>query len=615
MKQTKKIFSRILILLMVISLIAPGNAVAVKAAETDYQAKLTAVTKCLHDNVKPVYTAEWALLQQARQDNPDKKWLHDYYNALVDQLKDEEKISEMQPSDWARVILAVEALGGDPADFNGRNLFDNLADFSKIDTSAWGMATMSIIMMAVGSREDSVFDKADVPAEKRTTKEKLKNAVLALYNTEEKCFNTSDYYTGDAVPDSDNSAYAIQALAGYYKTDSDIKTKIDDTLATLGDKFVDENACVTSFGYANACSTAQVICALTSVGIDPASDARFTKDGKTLIDGLCSYFDDATGGIKGYDGEIDYAFNTVQAAYALVAYDRLKNDQTFVFDSSDVTEPIYHYTEKTELVNVKEATCTEAGYTGDKVCDDCGEIFEKGKEIPAKGHTPVEIPAVAATETTAGKTAGKKCSVCGAIIEEPKDVPALGTLNDDYKVTSSDTSNPTVEYNGSADKTSAAIEIPATVKDANGVEYKVTKIADGAFKGNTTVTTVTIGENVTEIGKNAFLGCTSLKTLKIDSNKITKIGESAFKGDKALKSVDLSKSKIKTIGKNAFSGCKKLSKIKINGDKVKTVGKNAFKNVKKNAKIIIKAKNKKTYNKVVKLIEKSGAKNVKIASK
>ena len=39
-----------------------------------------------------------------------------------------------------------------------------------------------------------------------------------------------------------------------------------------------------------------------------------------------------------------------------------------------------------ELANVKAATCTEAGYTGDEVCTVCGETVKKGTEIPALGH-------------------------------------------------------------------------------------------------------------------------------------------------------------------------------------------------------------------------------------
>lgn len=39
-----------------------------------------------------------------------------------------------------------------------------------------------------------------------------------------------------------------------------------------------------------------------------------------------------------------------------------------------------------ELANVKAATCTEAGYTGDSVCKWCGKVLKAGEEIPALGH-------------------------------------------------------------------------------------------------------------------------------------------------------------------------------------------------------------------------------------
>lgn len=43
-----------------------------------------------------------------------------------------------------------------------------------------------------------------------------------------------------------------------------------------------------------------------------------------------------------------------------------------------------HKTVKTEA---KAATCTSEGYTGDKVCKDCGEVLEKGEIIPKLAHS------------------------------------------------------------------------------------------------------------------------------------------------------------------------------------------------------------------------------------
>ena len=87
--------------------------------------------------------------------------------------------------------------------------------------------------------------------------------------------------------------------------------------------------------------------------------------------------------------------------------------------------------ETTELQNAKEATCTEAGYTGDEICTKCGETVKTGEEIPALGHTSAEAVReneVAATCTEAGSyDEVVYCSVCGEeISRETKNVEAAG---------------------------------------------------------------------------------------------------------------------------------------------------------------------------------------------
>ena len=42
--------------------------------------------------------------------------------------------------------------------------------------------------------------------------------------------------------------------------------------------------------------------------------------------------------------------------------------------------------QQTHIEREKKPTCTEPGYTGDEVCDACGTVVKKGKEIPATGH-------------------------------------------------------------------------------------------------------------------------------------------------------------------------------------------------------------------------------------
>ncbi len=97
------------------------------------------------------------------------------------------------------------------------------------------------------------------------------------------------------------------------------------------------------------------------------------------------------------------------------------------------------------------------------------------------------------------------------------------------KVTSSSKKNPTVTVTKITDKKAKKFTIPATVK-VKGVTYKVTAVSDRAFKGNKKLTTVTIGKNVTKIGKEAFSGCKNLKKITVTAGKLKTISKNAFKG-------------------------------------------------------------------------------------
>lgn len=66
----------------------------------------------------------------------------------------------------------------------------------------------------------------------------------------------------------------------------------------------------------------------------------------------------------------------------------------------------------------------------------------------------------------------------------------------------------------------------------DGQKYTIVEISAGAFKGcKKKMTSVTIGANVTTIGKNAFQGCKKLATVTIkNKSKLKKVGSGAFKG-------------------------------------------------------------------------------------
>ena len=80
----------------------------------------------------------------------------------------------------------------------------------------------------------------------------------------------------------------------------------------------------------------------------------------------------------------------------------------------------------TKVINKKDATCTEDGYTGDTVCAICGKEITKGETIQAKGHTEVIDARVEPTCTKTGLTEGKHCSVCNEILVAQTEIPATG---------------------------------------------------------------------------------------------------------------------------------------------------------------------------------------------
>ena len=88
--------------------------------------------------------------------------------------------------------------------------------------------------------------------------------------------------------DVDVTAMAVQALAPYYKTDSSVRSAVNNALTLLSNR-QKEKGDFASYGVNNPESTAQVLTALSSLGIDCETDRRFIKNGNTLFDGIALY--------------------------------------------------------------------------------------------------------------------------------------------------------------------------------------------------------------------------------------------------------------------------------------------------------------------------------------
>jgi hypothetical protein len=89
----------------------------------------------------------------------------------------------------------------------------------------------------------------------------------------------------------------------------------------------------------------------------------------------------------------------------------------------------------------------------------------------------------------------------------------------------------------------------------------VTQIGPNAFAGCSGLTSLTIPSNVTQLGPNSFNGCTNLQTL-ILSSTLTGIPSSCFFGCSSLIELTIPSS-VTSIGSNAFNGCSSLTQLDI----------------------------------------------------
>lgn len=252
----------------------------------------------------------------------------------------------------------------------------------------------------------------------------------------------------------------------------------------------------------------------------------------------------------------------------------------------------------------KPVTCTENGMKT-RTCTVCKE--PETEEIPMVEH--VMDAGTITKQPTTTETGMKEyhCTTCGVLMkleEVSKILPDAGTVVVDTKskanftVIAGENGDAEVAYKAPTDKKQTTIKIPETIKTADGTTYKVTVVADNAFKNCTKVKKITISSSVETIGNNAFSGCKNATSITIGKN-VKEIGNNAFKNCDKVKSITLPAA-VKKIGNNAFDSCDKLKTLTIKSNNLTSanVSKNAFKGIKKETDIKVPKKKVKEYKKM-----------------
>ena len=218
-------------------------------------------------------------------------------------------------TDNARLVLALTALGRDPADVGGKDLLTALQTLAATDPYS--------------TIYEQVFALLALNSNKYGHTTGLLTAILSKQQSDGS-WKTSDE---DDVGDVDMTAMALQALAPYYNNSSEeVDDAVDKALTWLSAQYK-------AGKYTTSESCAQVVVALSALGIDANTDPRFVKGegdaAVSVLGNLLQYHIKDSGFKHTADGTVD-RMATEQGLYALAAYQRYAMQRNSLYDMRDV---------------------------------------------------------------------------------------------------------------------------------------------------------------------------------------------------------------------------------------------------------------------------------------
>lgn len=324
----KRGLSLLLTLILVMGLCVPAMAIS----ESDLTSAVTKSASYMLDAVKQPQVGsiggEWTVIGLARSghDVPQKYW-DNYYAAVEDYVEDcSGVLHKKKYTEYSRVVVALTAIGADPADVAGYDLLKPLGDFDKTIWQGINGPIWALIALDSGSYEMPVNAEAKTQATRQMYIDEILSRQL-----NDGGWNLSDK-GGNGQSDPDVTGMALQALAKY-QAQSAVKAATDKALTCLS-KMQDSDGGYASWETSNSESVVQVIVALCELGID-LNDSRFTKNGSTLLDNLFSY--------RNADGSFSHTANgsgndqmsSEQGFYGIVAVMRAMQGKNSLYRMSD----------------------------------------------------------------------------------------------------------------------------------------------------------------------------------------------------------------------------------------------------------------------------------------
>lgn len=355
---------------------------------SSYVKKQLATTFASSDNTLDA-TAEWMLLGYARSGADTTSYAKRYLADAKAKLASGDAFGYGRTTDYSRVAIAITALGGNAADMNGINVFDQLSDFDT--TLAQGLNGAIFALIAVDTNSDYQFT-ATTSGSTATTKQGLVDYILS------KEMADGGWNLYGTTSDVDITAMALQALAPF-KDQTAVATAIKRGVAVLSTSQNDDGG-YTAYGVDSVESVAQVITALAALKID-AKSADFTKNGHSLIDSLLSFHIAGSGFAHTLGGTVN-GMATEQSYYALVAYNRYLNGQTTLYDMSDVNATASEPTDKTATTDNTNTDKTGTTNT-DSTSKATDETTTKKNQADSTVKQTTPHKTIAATSSSAKK--------------------------------------------------------------------------------------------------------------------------------------------------------------------------------------------------------------------
>ena len=271
---------------------------------------------------------DWLIFGLARSGvKVPQKYFDAYYENVEAAVREKNGVlSDRKYTEYSRTVLALTAIGKNPADVAGFDLLKPLADFEQVTRQGINGTIFALLALDSGNYEIPENPDAAVQA----TRQMYVDELLA------RALPDGGWTLTGGAPDVDITAMTLQALAKY-RDQADVTAAVERGLAVLSSLQEPDGGYV-SWGSSNSESVAQVIVALTELGV-PLDDERFTKNGITVEDALLRFAQENGAFVHVRDGSGgDDGMATEQAFYALAAIHRAETGETTLYDMTDVMQ-------------------------------------------------------------------------------------------------------------------------------------------------------------------------------------------------------------------------------------------------------------------------------------